>query len=69
MGFTNNDSFTLGCTLARIAGHLEATSTDERIDTKTRLRFLQLMIDEFTKLDPNSAWIEKWENMKKEISA
>jgi len=69
MAFKNNDSFELGCSLARIAGSIEGTARyDSEVSLKTKLRLLQLLIDEFTKLDPNSAWLQKWEEMKKEIS-
>ena len=69
MGFLNNDSYTLGCTLARISGHIEGTALyDDSVPVKAKLRLLQMMIDEFKKLDPESEWIEKWEELKKEIS-
>lgn len=69
MAFINNDSFTLGCSLARIAGSIEVTARyDDEVSLKVKLRLLQLLIDEFTKLDPNSNWIPQWEEMKKEIS-
>ena len=65
----NKDSFELGCSIARISGHIEGTALyDESVPVKAKLRLLQMMIDEFKKLDPESEWIEKWEELKKEIS-
>ena len=69
MSFKNKNAFELGCSLARISGHIEGTALyDESVPVKAKLRLLQMMIDEFKKLDPESAWIEKWEELKKEIS-
>ena len=69
MSFKNKDAFELGCSLARISGHIEGTALyDDSVPVKAKLRLLQLMIDEFTKLDPESAWIEKWKELQKELS-
>ena len=69
MSFKNKDAFELGCSLARISGHIEGTALyDESVPVKAKLRLLQMMIDEFKKLDPESEWIPKWEELKKEIS-
>lgn len=69
MSFKNKDAFELECSLARISGHIEGTALyDDSVPVKAKLRLLQMMIDEFTKLDPNSDWITKWKEMQKEIS-
>ena len=69
MAFKVKDAFELECSLARISGHIEGTALyDDSVPVKAKLRLLQMMIDEFKKLDPESVWIEKWEALKKEIS-
>ena len=69
MNLRNKDAFELGCSLTRISGHIEGTALyDDSVPVRTKLRLLQLIIDEFTKLDPNSEWIPKWEELKKELS-
>ena len=69
MAFKVKNAFELECSLARISGHIEGTALyDDSVPVKAKLRLLQMMIDEFKKLDPESEWIEKWETLKKEIS-
>ena len=69
MAFKVKNAFELECSLARISGHIEGTALyDDSVPVKAKLGLLQLMIDEFKKLDPDSEWIEQWENIKKELS-
>ena len=69
MSFKNKNAFELECSLARISGHIEGTALyDDSVPVKAKLRLLQMMIDEFTKLDPESKWIEKWKEIQKELS-
>ena len=74
MALYNKNASELGYSLARMTGYFGSIAeSDERLPITVRIRMIQMLIDEWGKIDPESEvtkkWVSEWEVVIEKLQA